>query len=64
MTWLKADVQGKEVCPRYAHCAGIMGQKMVVFGGVNFKSYANADVNFLELDQSMANKLYKDDVKK
>ena len=45
---------------RCSHVAGIIGTKMIVFGGMDFKSYASPDISLLELEYD-ADLLEKDE---
>ena len=46
---------------RCSHVAGIIGTKMIIFGGMDFKSYASPDISLLELESDTANVLHRDE---
>jgi hypothetical protein len=47
MTWSIPSIQGTQPPARYAHTATLMGNKLIVFGGFNGRSYLD-DLNILD----------------
>lgn len=60
LTWMTAVVYGNAIQPRFSHCAAVIGSKLCVFGGMNFRSYLGSDVEIIELDQGTAIERYRE----
>lgn len=62
LMWLQVTTGGIERTPRFSQSAAVFGTKMVVFGGMNFKSYCESELEINELDPIAVAKLHKETI--
>lgn len=60
LTWTALNCQGDVPVSRCAHTGVVVGQQLVVFGGVDGMKYCNGDTYILELDQKVAFECVRD----
>lgn len=54
LQWMNIIIGGKDFLPRCSHGSAVVDTKLYIFGGYNNQGFVNADLEILELDQSIA----------
>ena len=57
LTWVAVRVSGIYGSGRCAHISGVAGTSLIIFGGINFNVYCKSELNIIEMNQSIVNKL-------
>ena len=60
LCWMQVSCLGQEIKGRFSHCAGIYDWQLCILGGMNYNTYLNPDIESIELDQSVVNRLQKE----
>ncbi len=57
LTWTEwtKEGRGSVPVPRYLHCSAVMGESVVVFGGLSADNYCRADVYALDMEYATSN---------
>lgn len=59
LEWVTVAMYGAAKNPRFAHCAGVFGTKLAIFGGMNFTCYMDSGIEIVEFDERIVTELRK-----
>ena len=57
LQWAKVKLHGITPQARSAHCTGIIGQKLIIFGGVTSGQHASSTTYLIDFDQIEVKKI-------
>lgn len=59
MTWVGVSAFGTIGNSRFSHVSVAIGTSLIIFGGMNLNVYCSPEINLIEMDQMVVNKLMK-----
>jgi hypothetical protein len=63
--WIKVIAHGSVPTTRYTHASTYIDSKLIIFGGLNAKTYSRGFLSICELNKILAkNKLFEEEVNK
>jgi hypothetical protein len=64
ITWIQITNIGEAPSPRYSMASTIYGSRLVIFGGLNDKTYNSSDLYICELDPMVSRQIEVENDKK
>ena len=64
LQWISVTTHGLGRSARFSHCAGVIGTKIIIFGGMSFSEYMDSTIEIAELDQNAISLLLQEEKQK